>query len=65
MTNIEKSIAASGVIGKFDTDWVIMRVYDRKEDTVCYDLSISDRDAVTFDTVSDALKELLIQFGKL
>lgn len=42
-----------------------MRVYDRKEDTVCYDLSISDRDAVTFDTVSDALKELLIQFGKL
>lgn len=62
MANIEKSIAASGVIGKSDTEWLIMKLYDRKNDTVCYDLSIADRGIATFDTVVDALKELLNHF---
>lgn len=62
MANIEKSIAASGVIGKSDTEWLIMKLYDRKNDTVCYDLSIADVGITTFDTVADALKELLNQF---
>ena len=62
MANIEKSIAASGVIGKSDTEWLIMKLYDRKNDAVCYDLSIADMDIMTFDTVADALRELLNQF---
>ena len=62
MANIEKSIAASGVIGKSDTEWLIMKLYDRKNDTVCYDLSIADVGIMTFDTVADALKELFNQF---
>lgn len=62
MTNIKKSIAASGVIGKSDTEWFIMKLYDRKNDTVCYDLSIADVGIMTFDTVADALRTLLNQF---
>lgn len=62
MVNIEKSIAASGVIGKSDTEWLIMKLYDRKNDTVCYDLSIANVGIMTFDTVADALRALLNQF---
>ena len=62
MKQIERTIAASGIIGKFDTGWTIIRLHDNKYNSDCYNLYINENIFNTYESVAAALKDLVKQF---
>ena len=64
MKSIKRTSAASGIIGQFDTNWEIVRLYDRTYDCESFNLYIAGLYVEAFPSVVEALKELVNQFSE-
>ena len=62
MTQIERTVVASGVIGKYSHEWTVIRLYDRKNDSECYNLYINEEYIGHYPSVVVALDVLTDQF---
>lgn len=62
MSQIDRKIVASGVIGQYCHEWAVMKLYDKKYDSECYDLYINKEHIASYSSVVKALAELVNQF---
>ena len=63
MTRIKRTVVASGVIGLYDHEWKITRVYDIKLDSEFYTLEINKGYYFeTCDSIVEALSLLVENF---
>ena len=65
MSRIIRTTVASGVIGQYDHEWTVIRQYDPKSDSECYDLFINQEHVhVPVASVVEALAVLVEQFSE-
>ena len=62
MARIKTDLVASGVIGKFDRQWKVLRLYDCSTNESCYDLYVEDEAIGSFGSVVDSLDVLVDMF---
>ena len=62
MARIEHKTVASGIIGHYDHEWEVQRLYDRKNDSECYNLYINKEYIDYFPSVVEALSVLVENF---
>jgi hypothetical protein len=62
MSRIIRTTVASGVIGQYDHEWTVIRQYDPKSDSECYELFINREHIVTINSVVEALAILVEEF---
>jgi hypothetical protein len=62
MRQIERTIVASGIIGQYGHEWVVMKLYDRKYDSESYNLYINKEYIGDFPSVLKALAVLIDHF---
>lgn len=62
MFQIERKVVASGVIGQYNHEWVVQRLYDKKYDNESYTLYINEKYVDCFPSVVKALAVLVEQF---
>jgi hypothetical protein len=64
MTHIERKTVASGVIGQYDHEWEVQRLYDKKNDSECYNLYINKVYICCFSSIVKALSVLVETFDE-
>ena len=62
MARIQRTVVASGIIGQYGHEWVIMRLYDMKNNSECYDLYINKNYYDSYPSTFEALDMLVDQF---
>ena len=62
MKHITQTTVASGVIGQFNTDWAVIRLYDKKSDSESYELFIQEEHIASVSSVVQALSVLVEEF---
>lgn len=62
MAKIEKTVVASGIIGQYNHEWEVHRLYDKKHDSESYNLYINKEYVDCFKSVVDALDTLVYNF---
>jgi len=64
MFKVERVPVASGIIGKFNCEWIVVQEQGQNEDDVCYDLYISNDYIDSYLSVAKALIALANQFDE-
>lgn len=59
MAQIERTVVASGVIGLYNHDWKVIKLYDKKYDSECYHLYIHEEYISDYTSVVEALAGLV------
>lgn len=62
MTQIERKTVASGIIGKFNHEWAVQKLYDKKYNSECYNLYINEIYICCFSSIAEALAVLAESF---
>jgi hypothetical protein len=62
MFKVERVSVASGIIGKFSCEWIVVRLQGRNKNDVCYDLFIGNDYIDSYPSVAKALIALAEQF---
>lgn len=62
MSKIERTVVASGIIGEYNHEWTVIRLYDKKYDSSSYNLYINKEYIGDYPSVIEALTALVDQF---
>lgn len=64
MSRIKYETVASGIIGQYNHEWLVRRLYDPKYDSECYDLFINQENVGSYGSVVEALSDLVNDFSE-
>lgn len=59
---IESTRVANGIIGKYDHEWIVVKLYDTVNSSAIYNLYINKEYIGYYPSVVEALAELVNQF---
>lgn len=59
MAQVKTTLVAGGVMGVMETEWHILKQYDMKYNSVCYDLRIANDLVDTYPTLIEAMEALI------
>ena len=64
MSKITRTTAASGIIGQYNHEWSVYKLYDKNYDSECYNLYINNEYVGYYPSVVKAIAVLVENFDE-